>query len=80
MASTLLQLQVVDSEGTMQRDIIVTAAMPLYHLHRVLQFCVKPLQSDDTIAAQVMMECLSAFQIVCTIWLLQGLTAPACAS
>jgi hypothetical protein len=52
MGSELLQIQVDGSDG-LERDVIVTAAMPLFHLHRVLQFCIKPHQSDDTIAGQV---------------------------
>jgi hypothetical protein len=52
MGSELLQIQVAGENG-LERDVIVTAAMPLFHLHRVLQFCIKPHQSDDTIAGQV---------------------------
>lgn len=52
MGSELLQIQVVGGDG-LERDVIVTAAMPLFHLHRVLQFCINPHQSDDTIAGQV---------------------------
>lgn len=51
MASELLQVAVAGASG-LERDIIVTAAMPLFQLHRVLQFCIKPNQSDDTVAAQ----------------------------
>lgn len=36
-----------------ERDIIVSGNIPLFQLHRVLQFCIKNRQSDDTIAAQV---------------------------
>jgi hypothetical protein len=54
MANQLLQLKVVSTSGDpIERELIVTAAMPLYHLHRVLQFAIQPRQTDDGIAALV---------------------------
>jgi hypothetical protein len=54
-SSELLEITVTGAEG-FERKIIVTSATPLFHTHRVLQWCVKPHQSDDTVAAQVSVQ------------------------
>lgn len=53
MSNQLLQLKVVgvagDGDAAIERDIIATGAMPLFHLHRVLQFTLAPAQWDESI-------------------------------
>lgn len=67
--TTLLQLKVVSGSGLVERDIIVRANNPPKQLHRVIQFCLFPSLSDETISVKVSESCgkLLAHNTACVL-------------
>lgn len=51
--ATLVQLKVSDPSGKVERELIVSKSISMYNLHRALQFCLKPSQSDSAIDGMV---------------------------
>lgn len=51
--ATLVQLRVSDTRGVLNREIVVAESTSMYNLHRTLQFCIKPNQSDSTVDSKV---------------------------
>lgn len=56
MAETLLQLHVSEINGgnsAVTRTVIVNQTITFFNLHRALQYCIKPRQSDSTVDGKV---------------------------
>ncbi|WIA36200.1 hypothetical protein OEZ86_007539 [Tetradesmus obliquus] len=49
MVDTLLLVKATERNGRATRDFIVLETITFFNLHRCLQFCFKPRQSDSTI-------------------------------
>jgi hypothetical protein len=56
MSAELALLRVSDPRGKVTREIVVTACTTMFNLHRVLQFCIKPRQTDAVIDCKVRMK------------------------
>ena len=74
--SELVQLK-ISGPGGVERDLVANETMTMWHLHRAIQFCLAPSQSDDTVAAKVRPPQTHTFESV--VWCLasqQGLVDP----
>lgn len=53
MPDILVQLEVTEANGGLSRDVIVAHTITFFNLHRAIQYCVKPRQSDSTVDGKV---------------------------
>jgi hypothetical protein len=51
--TVLAELRVSDPNGAVSFKLVVSLNMTMFNLHRVLQFCIKPRQSDSVIDCKV---------------------------